>query len=530
MSVYDVLVKEIYQKIKGDKDAVINGQNKNIETYYQIWKGVPSWLKYTVWANGKPFEQKMMTFNLPRQISRAWANNYANEGINIGLQNQRSTDGVNAVLNDNHFYGNFNKFTESFMGIGSGAIVVNADSFNFNEKTKELLVNPNAKVKVTFVNGRRVVPITVVDGLVVECAFVIEETRKTRFVLHLLDEKYNYNIYEVTGVKTTASDTKLSLDFDNMVHIQAGAVPLFTFWHPNITDDDDIDTGTGTSIFSMALDSFQMCDLIFTAFWKEVKYGQKVKVVSADLQPVSVDENGNAVKGKPFDPNDESVIILPNGTDAKAMVQELNGELRVPALVQSLNTYINLAGMLCGLGSTSFEFDGQSGRPIQTATGIIAKQTELYRNVVKQENFARDNLIVMIQAIAWVNNNWTKNPKINADNPNKINITFDDNIIEDTQTKKDNALKEVQAGLLSKQEYRADFYEEDEETALKYLQDNGLLVNDYLPALQSGAMTPEQYVDYVFGKDVQNKQAIIDYITNQLSNGNNVEVENYNNE
>lgn len=525
---YNKMVQEVYNTIKG-KDENIQGQNKYILDYYWIWKGAPKWLKYTVWYNNQEHEAKYKTFNLPRQITRVWANNYANEGISFGLANKQSTDRLHDILLQNHFFDNFNNFTEGFFGVGSGAIVVSADSFIVDKDTKEIISNKDAFVKVTFVGGRRVVPITVEDGKVTECAFVIEGTRNTKLVLHVIGDDGRYQIYEVKGSKNTGG--KIDWDYDSMAMLQADTIPLFTFWHPNITDDDDIDGNIGTSIFSMALDAFEMCDLVFTAFWKEIKYGQKVKFVKAELQPVGVDENGKAIKERPFDPNDESVVVLPPNATADSLVQEINGELRTGALVQTLNTYMNIAGMLCGLGSTSFEFDSSSGRPIQTATGIIAKQTELYRNVIKQENFAKGQLITMIQAIAWVNNNWTNNKKIDIKDINKINIQFDDNIIEDTQTQKENALKEVNAGVKSKAEYRSEYNEEDEETSLAYLQQNGMLINEYLQALQVGAMTPKQFVDFVYGPNCKDHDEIVAYITAQFATQNQAEEEqDYNDE
>ena len=525
---YNKLVQEVYAKITDNKDARIHGQNKNILDYYYIWKGKPSWQTYSVWYNNQEHEAKYMTFNLPRQITRVWANNYANEGISIGLANKQATDRLHEILKNNHFFDNFNNFTEGFFGVGSGAIIVGVDSFDVNEETQEVLFNRDAFVKITFVEGRRVIPITVEDGKVIECAFVIEGTRKTTLVLHILDDKSRYQVWEVEGVKT--NEGTISWNFDSMSMLQADTVPLFTFWHPNITDDDDIDGNIGTSIFSEALDAFKMCDLTFTAFWKEIKYGQKVKVVKADLQPIGVDENGKAIKDRPYDPNDESIIVLPPGETADTLVQEINGELRTGALVQTMNTFMNIAGMLCGLGSTSFEFDSNSGRPIQTATGIIAKQTELYRNVIKQENFAKGQLIAMVQGIAWVNNNWTSEKKIEVKDVNKINIQFDDNIIEDTQTQKENALKEVNAGVKTKAEFRSEYNEEDEETALAYLQEHGMLVNDYLEPLQVGAMTPKQYVDFVYGPSCKDHDEIVSYIASQFTTNQTVPEEDYNDE
>ena len=62
-------------------------------------------------------------------------------------------------------------------------------------------------------------------------------------------------------------------------------------------------------------------------------------------------------------------------------------------------------------------------------------------------------------------------------------------------------------------EYREKWYGEDEETAIEKYNDHFLykVIDNYLTALSSGAITPEQYVEKVF-PNAQNKLEIIEYI------------------
>ena len=53
----------------------------------------------------------------------------------------------------------------------------------------------------------------------------------------------------------------------------------------------------------------------------------------------------------------------------------------------------------------------------------------------------------------------------------EVNIVFDDSIIEDTKTEKQQDLQEVRDGIMQKFEYRMKWYGESEEDAKKILDE-----------------------------------------------------------
>ena len=93
-----------------------------------------------------------------------------------------------------------------------------------------------------------------------------------------------------------------------------------------------------------------------------------------------------------------------------------------------------------------------------------------------------------------------------------ISVIYDDNIMEDTTAKKQAELQEVQAGTMSIAEFRSHWYGQSIDEAMKFVQDNGLLLDKYTLALQSHVITPEMFVDLVFGENYPKKQELIAYI------------------
>lgn len=510
--IYDDYVRDALGKIRNDK--CIQGSNKDINFYYSLWRGCQDWLNYNVrLPDGSIRPSKQMTLNLPRYIARSWANNYANEDTTITIPNEKANERLQEILNDNNLFGRFNNFVEMFMGVGLGAITV--ETTYMQNENGEIIIDKDADVTLNIVSGRRVIPVTIFNGEVTECAFICFGNKTVKLILHLLNENKAYNIYTVEGENKAG---RFIFDWDNITCLETGSkMPLFTIWHPNIADDDELDNDFGTSIFKGAEDAFKQCDLNYTAFYKELKYGQKIKCVNQEL--VEVNEDGS--RKIPFELNDEDIMVLNDTSDAQSKIQEINGELRISQLISAINYHMNIATMQCGLGQNTFEFEGGS-RPIQTATGVIAKSNELYRNIIKQENYATHEFIKLVKAIAYVNDVFTTKIKIGKLKDSDIQVLFDDNIMEDTASKKQNELQEVQAGVMTIAEFRSHWYDEDFESSLKFVQENGMLINKYMLALTSGVMTPSQFVNIVYGDTVENKEEIIEYITEKATSSSNM--------
>lgn len=504
------IINAIKQTLTGLKNKTVEvaGQNKNLNTYKSVWIGTPEWLNYTVYLpDNNPKSEKYKTLNLPRYITRAWANNYANENATITIPKKNSNERLQEILSQNNFFGKWNNFVEAMMGLGVGAIVENISEWGYDEKG--VVTKVDTDVKIQFVRGERVFPITIDDGEVTECAFVTYRTGGCKVVIHWLNDKGQYSISEI---KAQYINGEYAFDFDKITTIQTSSnIPLFQCWTPNITQDKE--TEYGTAIFSKAYDSFLQCDVDYTSLFKEIKLGGKIKYISHDR--AVVDTSGN--KSIPYDINDETVVAVDMGQMDKPDMKTFVDELRVQQLIQALNFNMNLAAMLCGLGSNQFEFDGASGRPIQTATGVIAKQTELYRNVIKQENYASTKLKDMVKAIAFLNDNYTTNKAIGSFKDSDVQIMFDDNIIEDTDSKKKNDQLEVERGIMSIAEYRATWYDEDLDSAKEFLQNNAMLIDKYQDAVLSGVMLPETFVDIVYGENYKYKNELIKYMEEKAS-------------
>lgn len=510
MNFWENVLKEIITKVTGRTEFEIEGQNKNLNDWIGWYRGKTNWHQYV--ANKKTIIRK--SSGVAKLMGEDWASNYANENTRITVtsdkqikdQEPKQNNFIQNLLKNNKVLSRFNTFVEMFMCLGIGATVVMPSKVVYEESN---IIKSDADIKITYISANQVIPITIDNGSCIECAFIKYATNHCILQIHLLVEG-NYWVVECKGKKNSTDNNYTFNDSDTIIIKTTSTIPFFQIWYPNIKDNQNLDNPLGCSIYADCIDIFKCVDITFDSFFKEFKNGAKKRYVSADL--TDVDASGQLTS---FTADDEEYVI-PQGTDGRQLIQEFNGELRVDAHIKAINFYLNYAAKKCGLGDNRFEFEGTGGRPIQTATGVIAKETALYRNVVKQENFATDRFIEMLMAVKFINNEFTNNPELTY-NENEIEVVYDDNIVEDTDSKKKQELAEVQNGIMSLAEFRSHWYDENIETALEFLQKNAMLINIYLAPLQAGAMTPSKFVDLVYGENVEDKNELITYIQEKMS-------------
>lgn len=509
-------VKSIIGKMFSDraKDN-IHGMSKNITTSIAWYNGKTRFHTQKQIVAGKEVNKQLYHSGLGRLGASEWASLFLNEGLKISVPEEKGDEILQKILNDNKFYSRINSFGEQYFALGYAETLVKPFKIDFIEKedTNERTIVRNAqnKVVINFVNGTRTYPISIEEGVVTECAIINFSTNKITIQVHLLDAKGEYVVGEVYGKVNTGG--VLKLDFNTLKTWNThSTTKLFQAWYPVKVDNEDLDNPLGTTInTSDAIDWIKAFDTAFDKFVTEYKNGGKRRYVSTEL--TYIDENGSEV---PIPLGDEDVYLPPGKMgDQAPLVNEHSSELRAEAFIRGMQFFANMYGRSIGLGEDAFSIDS-TGRPMQTATAAILKKNGAYRNVERNKGLAYDNIVDMCMAIKEIHNTYVEDGKLTYERED-VSVNFADNVIEDTNAIKQQALTDVNANIKTMWEYRAEFYDETEDEAKAFLQENGLLIDKYLPALQQGAMTPEIFVDMVYGANVNNKQALIDYITEHLS-------------
>lgn len=449
-------VKEIVKKISGRDELFDMGD------YIEIWKSwyegnVKAFHNYTIYNGKKHIPMRRLTLNMGKRVSEDWANLLMNEQTDITVADADSQDALHKVLADCKFWRKGNEGIEKTFAIGIGAFVTVVDGITVNEDGTQ--AQKTGKVKVKFVNGTKIIPITIDDGEVIECAFYNVTSKRTYISIHLLNEQGNYEIHNCT-CEGTAENIKFD---ETAVEVFDTQSPLawYQIIQPNIANNIDINSPLGISIFANAIDNLKEIDLVWDSYANEFALGRKRIFVNAQDWVVNRDGEEHEV----FDSNDVVLYVLPESDDGKQIITDQTQSLRVTEHITALQNQLNLFGYKCGLGTEHYKFDGAG---VATATQIISVNSEMFRNLKKHEIMLNDVLVGVAKSVLYALATFTE-ARVNPEA--EITIKFDDSIIVDEESERKQDLIDVNAGVMSKVEYRAKWYNEDLQTAQKAIDE-----------------------------------------------------------
>lgn len=427
-----------------------------LENYTKLWNewysgDVKTFHHYKVYNGNKDVNCIRRTLNMAKQVCEDWANLLMNEKVSIALDDDTQSDNLRKILDKVNFYTTTNKGVELSFALGQGAFV--------------WAVDDKGKIKLQFVNRTKIFPIRVQDDKVVECAFVNVNSDNVVVQFHLLDENGNYIIRNIKGKKNNNDLTMFIGDITNgndVVFMTGNNLPWFWFIKPNIANNININSPMGISIFANAISKLEGVDLAYDGFCNELNLG-KARIF-ADVQLIKYGESGE----KPvFDNNDIAFYVYGNGNNNNTEpLKFYNPTMRVTEFFEGVNKSLNLLSSSVGFGENRYRFDGNG---MTTATQVVSENSEMFRSLKKHEIILREAISGMINSLMYICNNFA-DEGVTFNEKSEINISFDDSIIEDKQSEKLNDRQDVNMGVMSKAEYRAKWYNEDEQTARQVIE------------------------------------------------------------
>ena len=450
---------EIIKKVTS-KDKLYD-MSDYIDNWLEWYTGnVKSFHNYTIYNGKKQIAMKRLSLNMAKRVCEDWANLLLNEKTDITIGDQHSQDVLHQALLDCKFWQKGNEGVEKSFALGIGAFVVVVDNIGINEQG-QLVDASKAKAKVKFVNATKIVPITFEEEEITECAFINVNSGKTYISVHLKNEQGNYEIHNI-ACQGEGENLSFVDEEDHTVFETQNSIPWFAIVKPNVANNIDINSPLGVSIFANAMDNLKEIDLVFDSYANEFILGKKRIFVNAKDWAV---DSRTGEEHDVFDSNDVVIYVLPESDDGKQVITDNTQALRVQDHITALQNQLNLFGYKCGLGTEHYKFDNGG---IATATQVVSVNSEMFRNVKKHEIIIEDVLITIVKAMLYAINTFTSE---SVNTLAEITIKFDDSIIVDEETERTKDLVDVNNGIMSKYEYRIKWYNEDEDTARKKVEE-----------------------------------------------------------
>ena len=264
---------------------------------------------------------------------------------------------------------------------------------------------------------------------------------------------------ESSGTEVDEKEWKELRPFKNLTAtVQTGSTePQFVLDRLNITNNADTSNPMGIAIFANAIDTLRKLDTEYDSYCNEFDLGRKRIFVAPELL---TNDDGTPA----FDPEDAVFYKLPDDYNEKGegLIKEVDMQLRVEAHSKAINDDLNYLSLKCGFGTNRYQFNGIGAK---TATEIISENSDMYRMLKKHEIILEDvlkRLIRIIIRLGQVTGNV-------LDPDTEITIDFDDSIIEDKDSERQQDRQDVSMGVMRLEEYRAKWYGETVEQARQNL-------------------------------------------------------------
>ena len=424
------------------KEGYDISEKLNWDKYINIWD---SWYKgkvrkfhnYYIYNGQRKVKMEKKSLQGAKKVSEDWADLIFNEKATINLKSDTDTKALNEILKQNNATVIINQGFEKSFALGTGALVVSIQDMEQDEEANIIDVT-NAKIKLEFVECKKIIPLTWENEEITECAFVTTKYKKGQnyiyIAMHVLDDNGNYIIknYMFKGKYSSfveASD-KEKEGFLETFETKSN-ISWFAIIKPNICNNIDSETPFGISVYANSIDVLKSLDDAYDGLGNETTLGRRRLFIAEEMMTYD-----NGEQQMVFDPNDISVYRMPKGFNKDSMIEHDSSDLRTDKYSSAVDYQLMLLSLKCGFGKERYKFDGAS---IQTATGVISENSDMFRTLKKHELVAESALVTIVKAIAYASSTFG-NVDINAD---EITIDFDDSIIEDKGAEQVRAQSEV---------------------------------------------------------------------------------------
>lgn len=408
--------------------------------------------------SGHIYKYHRLSCHPARSVCREWASLMLNDNTSVSTEDETCTEWINDYYSSTGFYTRGQGLIERAFGLGTGVWAVWVD-------TVRKVMQPQRY------DARMCIPLSWDDDGIYEIALisdvVIDGKSATQLQMITL-ESDGYHIHTAIWI----DNNRVPLPDGVMDDFIFGPVKPFAVVRPAIENSRVDLSPYGESVFADAVDAIKAVDICFDAMFNELRLG-KMRVFMSDLL-LDTQMKGTEKVIMPWSDDDQ---VLRRITSTDNIVQTFAPQLRTQSQDMAFQRAWDTLGSLTGFGQHYFKTDEGGG--VRTATEVASNNAELMRSIKKHENLLADAVCDLSHALIYA-----AREHIGIPLPDEGIITFnpDDSIVTDTTAEKAQDMAEVAQGLMNVWEYRAKWYDEDEETAKANTP--GSVTEDYIPVGQ----------------------------------------------
>lgn len=447
------------------------GQNVVAGTQYdliQVWKSwyrgdVNNFHRYKeVGVDGITREREKLTFGMPKRIAEEWSSLIWNERVTITTNNEAINKQLKIVFDNNALDVEMGNLLEKEFGFaGSGATVeylIDGETV-IDYITGDLMLvtqgkGTQAKGLVTIneieENDKYITHLTMhtlIDKqyVVEHQAFISEKQSELgSYSRSALNSIFTQEALEQMETEVKDEETGKVIGIRYLV-IHDTTIPFFQVSRPNVVNNYDTSSKMGIPVIANSIDSYKALDNAYTSLDYEAVWNKTINVFherASQQRTKTQPETGQTTYVNYIDKHNPSFISSPMNENEE-WVKRLQGVFNGEPYINAINRNINWCGFKAGLGTKYWGFDGSA--VYVNEKNIISDNSDIWKNKVKHEVIFRKALIGMTEAVIFLEQSQNRMPKVDIKSLD-ITVTFDDSIIQDDETLKQNSLILVEKG------------------------------------------------------------------------------------
>ncbi len=235
--------------------------------------------------------------------------------------------------------------------------------------------------------------------------------------------------------------------------------PLFVYMKTPFSNNKDIGSSAGVSVFKDALPLLENIDRTYDALCWELQSAQNKVFVDASMIEVVRKANGDLVPR--LDDKEKRLYKVMDAEGAAGRYMDVySPAIRQADITAALKTQISL---LCGaahLDSGFYVYDENSGE-------VVAKQHKTYQTICDIQNFC---VTPALEALFGAMKEMQALYSLPVFTESEISVSYGDSIMTDEETEKAAAQAEVQGGLRSRMSYLMEYRNLTEDEAREELE------------------------------------------------------------
>lgn len=256
---------------------------------------------------------------------------------------------------------------------------------------------------------------------------------------------------EVLGQEVDLTDVTAWADIAPEATITGIERPLFSYFRNPSANTIDATSPLGVSCFSRAPALIKEANILWSNFLWEFESGERALYI--DVLAFGKDENG-----KPILPNQRLYKTVESGSPDGEFFEDWSPTFREANILNGLEAILRKVEFVCGLAYGTISDPASIER---TATEVASSKQRSYATIVDTQKALRLALEDLVEAMDI----WTTIEGLAGTGAYSINFQFDDSVVVDREGQINTDMRMVNAGLISKLEFRMRNFGEDEETA-----------------------------------------------------------------